>query len=91
MKKPAKFTVRFPLMLSPKQKERADALATQRGMSVGELFRALLDTEYDVPVKLAPPQDAATELRDLRERLERLLRVVDARPKAKRGRAVKEA
>jgi hypothetical protein len=45
VKPPAKFTERFQLLLSPDQKERAEALANARGISIGGLFRAVLEKE----------------------------------------------
>jgi hypothetical protein len=45
--KPPKFTFRLSILLTPGQRERAEALATERGQSVAELFRELLDRELD--------------------------------------------
>jgi hypothetical protein len=40
-----KFTERLPLMLSPEQRSRVEATATEHGMSVAEWIRALIDRE----------------------------------------------
>ena len=46
MKPPAKYTTRFQLLLSPEQKGRVLAIANARGISISEVFRALLDEEF---------------------------------------------
>jgi hypothetical protein len=56
MKPPAKFTEPFHILLSADQKTRALALANMRGISIGELFRNVLEKEL-----LSNAADAAPE------------------------------